>query len=134
MPEAASRGQIDRIDTSRQCIVIGRDLKMVARPVPKGPPVRADGFTVGVVEMSRAPPHGGEVHPDGDELIIILSGRARLLADSMPDAPLELGPGDACIIPKGEWHRFQLIEPTRLMHITPGPNGDHRPPAKDLTP
>jgi quercetin dioxygenase-like cupin family protein len=76
--------------------------------------------------MTRRPPHDGEMHPDGDELVILLSGRAKLLADSM-EAPLELGPGDACIIPKGEWHRFDFSEPIRLIYITPGPNGEHRP-------
>jgi hypothetical protein len=38
-----------------------------------------------------------------------------------------LGPGDACIVSKDEWHCVQILEPTRLLHITPGPQGDHRP-------
>ena len=50
----------------------------------------------------------------------------RAAADAVR-ARLELGPGDACIIPKGEWHRFDFSEPVRMIHITPGPNGEHRP-------
>jgi hypothetical protein len=30
-------------------------------------------------------------------------------------------------VPKGEWHRVHVLEKTQLIHITPGPNGDHRP-------
>ena len=35
--------------------------------------------------------------------------------------------GEACIVPRGEWHLVKVLEPTQLVHITPGPNGDHRP-------
>jgi quercetin dioxygenase-like cupin family protein len=118
---------IERIDTKRQSVLISRDLKMTSVVNREGPPPRADGLTVGIAEMTRRPPHDGEMHPDGDELIILLSGHARLKVDSAPDMPIELGPGDACIIPKGEWHRFDFSEPVRLIYITPGPNGEHRP-------
>jgi quercetin dioxygenase-like cupin family protein len=77
--------------------------------------------------MSRAPPHGGELHLDGDELIYVIAGKVRVIGESAPVEPCELGPGDMCIVPKGEWHRLQLLEPTRLIHITPGPRGEHRP-------
>ena len=119
-------GAIERIDTKRQSVLISRDLKMTPVFNAEGPPPRADGFTVGIAEMTRRPPHDGEMHPDGDELVVLLSGRARLKIDSAPEA-LELKPGDACIIPKGEWHRFDFSEPVRLIYITPGPNGEHRP-------
>jgi mannose-6-phosphate isomerase-like protein (cupin superfamily) len=119
---------IERIDTSRHSIAISRDLRMVTIANRRGPPVRTDGLSVGVADMTRDPPHQGEMHPDGDELICILSGRVTVTIDSSPHDSLELGPGEACIIPKGEWHRVHLLEPTRLLHITPGPNGDHRLP------
>jgi quercetin dioxygenase-like cupin family protein len=118
---------IERIDTSRHSIAITRDLRMSRIPNQRGPGARVDGLHVGVADMTRDPPHNGERHPDGDELILILSGRVTVTVDSAPTNALELGPGDACIIPKGEWHRVHLVEPTRLVHITPGPNGDHRP-------
>ena len=76
--------------------------------------------------MAHDAPHGGEVHPDGDEILYVISGKVRVVGDSEPDAPVELGPGDACIVPRGEWHRVKIVEPTQLIHITPGPNGDHR--------
>jgi|SRR5580658_8185823 mannose-6-phosphate isomerase-like protein (cupin superfamily) len=117
---------IERIDTSRHSIAISRDLRMAPVANRRGPPLRADGLCVGIADMTRDPPHAGERHPDGDEFIYILSGRVTVTVDSSPNTSLELRPGDACIIPKGEWHRVHLLEPTRLLHITPGPNGDHR--------
>jgi mannose-6-phosphate isomerase-like protein (cupin superfamily) len=118
---------IEHIDTSRHSIAISRDLRMALVVNRRGPPLRADGLCVGIADMRRDPPHGGEMHPDGDEFIYILAGRVTVTVDSSPENPLELGPGQACIIPIGEWHRVHLLEPTRLLHITPGPNADHRP-------
>jgi quercetin dioxygenase-like cupin family protein len=119
--------RIKKIDTSRFSIAISRDLCMSAIELKPGQPARPDGLSVGVVEMSRAPPHGGELHPDGDELIYVIAGKIKVLGESTPAEPCELGPGEMCIIPRGEWHRLQLLEPTRLIHITPGPRGEHRP-------
>ncbi len=115
------------VDVSGYSFDIHRDLSVSARERKPGPPERIDGMTVGIVTMTRDAPHGGEVHPDGDEILYIISGRVRVTGESEPNGPLELGPGEACIIPKGEWHRVSLIEPAQFIHITPGPNGDYRP-------
>ncbi len=40
---------------------------------------------------------------------------------------LEVGPGQAVIVPKGVWHRVLIHEPSQLVHLTPGPGGEHRP-------
>jgi quercetin dioxygenase-like cupin family protein len=115
-----------RIDTSRQYIAITRELKMTSHPARRGPEPCIDGLTVGIVEMSRDAPHGGEMHPDGDELVCVLAGSVTVTIDSRPE-PITLRAGEACLIPQGEWHRVHLLEPTRLLHITPGPRGAHRP-------
>lgn len=44
--------------------------------------------------------HCGEIQPDGDEILYVISGRLRVVGDP---------------------------EKTQLLHITPGPNGDHGP-------
>ena len=118
--------EIIRIDPSRQSFDIHSDLSVTARTRKPGPPERIEGMTVGVVYMDGDAPHGGEVHPDGDEVLYVMSGRLRVIGDSAPDEPIELGPDQACIIPKGEWHRVHVLEPAHFIHITPGPNGDHR--------
>jgi mannose-6-phosphate isomerase-like protein (cupin superfamily) len=67
------------------------------------------------------------MHPDGDELLYVVSGRFRVTGDSAPEASVELGPGEVCIVRKGEWHLVSVIEPGQLVNITPGPRGEHRP-------
>lgn len=115
-----------RIDTSRQFVAISRELKITAHPARRGPEPLLDGLTVGIVEMSRDAPHGGEMHPDGDEFVCVLSGSVSVTIDSTPE-PMMLRAGEGCLIPQGEWHRVHLLEPTRLLHITPGPRSAHRP-------
>ena len=66
------------------------------------------------------------MHPDGDELIYIISGKVRVVGESAPDEPCDLGPGEVCIVEKGEWHLVQIHEPTRLIGITPGPQSGRR--------
>jgi mannose-6-phosphate isomerase-like protein (cupin superfamily) len=91
-------------------------------------PQRIDGFTVGAPELTGDAPHDGEVHPDGDELLYLIAGAVTVtleLADG--DRLVELGAGDAVVVPKGVWHQITMREPGRLIHITPGPNGDARP-------
>jgi mannose-6-phosphate isomerase-like protein (cupin superfamily) len=119
--------EIVRVDPSRQSFDIHPDLSVSARQRKPGPPERMTGMTVGIVSMDGDAPHGGEVHPDGDEVLCVLTGRLQIVGDSAPDDPIELGPGEACIIPKGEWHQVHVLEAAHFIHITPGPNGDHRP-------
>lgn len=115
------------IDASRFCFNISRDLTITPAERKPGPPERIDGMTVGIVTMERDAPHGGEVHPDGDEILYLISGALSVTSDSNPGQSLRLEPGDACIVEKGEWHQVHVLEKARLLHITPGPNGDHRP-------
>jgi mannose-6-phosphate isomerase-like protein (cupin superfamily) len=115
-----------RVDLSQMLLDIGEDLSVSTRARKPGPPVRVDGMTLGIQYITEDAPHDGEMHPDGDEILYVFSGRVRIFADSDPE-PLELGPGDACIVPKGEWHRVSVVEPTQLLNVTPGPRGEHRP-------
>jgi mannose-6-phosphate isomerase-like protein (cupin superfamily) len=119
--------KIDRVDVTRFVLDIHRDLSVSPRARKPGPPERIDGMTIGIQMITEDAPHGGEVHPDGDEILYVISGKFRLTGDSAPEAPLDLGPGDACIVRKGEWHRVRVIEPGQLVNVTPGPRGDHRP-------
>ena len=117
---------IKPIDAARFAFRLPPDRSIQPAEHKPGPPERIDGLTVGIVHMTQNPPHGGEMHPDGDELLYVISGRVNVIGDSDPD-PLHLAPGDACIVPKGEWHRVDVQEPTTLLHITPGPGHEHRP-------
>jgi len=118
---------IERVDAAACAFDIHRDLRVEARERKPGAPERIDGMTVGIVTMTQDAPHRGEVHPDGDEILHVISGRVRVTGDSAPEAPIEMGPGESCIVRAGEWHLVNILEKTQLLHITPGPRGDHRP-------
>jgi len=118
-----------RIDLAREVVGIGRpDRRARLVEQPGGPPRRIDGFTIGAPELTGDAPHDGEVHPDGDELLYLISGAATVtleLADG--DRFVEHGAGDAVVVPQGVWHQITMRQPGRLIHVTPGPNGDARP-------
>jgi mannose-6-phosphate isomerase-like protein (cupin superfamily) len=93
----------------------------------EGPP-RIDGYTVGAPFMTRNPPHQGEMHPDGDELLYLVSGRVDVLLElAEGDQTVELVAGQALVVPRGVCHRVFLQEASRLVHMTPGPGGETRP-------
>ncbi len=93
-----------------------------------GPPPRIEGLTVGAPLMTGPAPHLGEMHPDGDELLFLISGQVSVLLEE-PGAQraVELRPGQAVVVPRGVWHRVVPTGPSQLVHITPGPGGEHRP-------
>lgn len=113
---------------------VARNWSMTFAPAPPGPPWRIDGYTIGAIPDIEGPgPHGGEVHPDGDEFLYLVSGTMKLILDDGDEravgseTTVHLGSGDAYIVPRGVWHRLDSVESSFLIHVTPGPNGDHRP-------
>jgi quercetin dioxygenase-like cupin family protein len=108
------------VDVSRQLFDIHRDLSVTTRAQRRGPPVRIDGMTVGIITISEDAPHRGEVHPDGDEILYVVSGSVQVTGESAPDAPIELHAGEACIVPKGEWHQVHVLEKTQLIQSRRG--------------
>ncbi len=63
-----------------------------------------------------------EIHPAGDELVLLLSGAATfLLRDGPRDVPVKLNePGTYVVVPRNTWHTARVAEPTRMLFITPG--------------
>ena len=107
---------------------------MTIRSAPPGPPRRIDGYTIGAIPTIDGPgPHGGEVHPDGDEFLYVVSGTMELILDDGDERAVGvetkvlLRSGDAYLVPRGVWHRLEPVEPSYLIHVTPGPNGGYRP-------
>jgi len=92
------------------------------------PPNRIVGYTVQSSALGGAPPHGGEMHPDADELLFLLSGRIRLRLELVDgDREVEVLAGQAVVVPRGTWHQIYADEPGQLLNITPGPGGQARP-------
>lgn len=111
-------------------VTIGVDPRGNAQVIENsaGPPRRIDGYSIGAPLLTREPPHSGEMHPDGDEILYLVSGKITVvLEDQDPPREVSLHPGEAVVVPRGVWHRVVLSEPSRLVHVTPGPRGEHRP-------
>lgn len=89
---------------------------------------RLDGYLITVSDIRNDIPHW-EMHPNGDEVLYLMSGKLDVLieqAEQQQRVPLRAdGPG--VIIPAGAWHRTVVIEPGRLMFITWGEGTEHRP-------
>lgn len=114
------------VDTSKFMINITREFSISKAEIKPGPPEKFDGLNVGIATLVTDPPHAGEIHLDGDELVYVITGAVSITSDSNPGKSLELGSGDACIIQKGEWHKVHIVEKTQLIYITPGTNNKHR--------
>lgn len=116
-----------RFDATGQTVAIMRDLSAEAMPAQADPAIPVDGYTFGVASMTENSPHDGEMHPDGDEVLYLIDGQVRVMLETDPIQELELNPGDGMIVPKGVWHRVDILEPSRIVYLTPGPNGEYRP-------
>jgi mannose-6-phosphate isomerase-like protein (cupin superfamily) len=70
-----------------------------------------------------------EMHPAGDEIVCLLSGRATLVLDrGGRDEIVALAhPGAFAIVPKGTWHTARTGVPTRMLFVTPGEGTQNRP-------
>jgi len=71
-----------------------------------------------------------EMHPNGDELVLCVAGRATLLQQANGETTrVELGPGDAVINAPGIWHTADVApgESATLVFITAGLGTEHRP-------
>ena len=114
-------------DPLTHVINLNRDLAASKMREQPDPPVPVEGFTFGVVTMSENSPHGGEMHADGDEVLYLVSGRVRVVFPDDPVDDIDVRPGDGLVVPRGMWHRVDIIEPSQIVYLTPGPNNEYRP-------
>lgn len=112
---------------------IGLSHAFLASAVPDqpDPPIPVNGATFGVATMSENSPHAGEMHPDGDEVLYLIYGRVRVVFLDDPVENIEVLPGRGLVVPKGMWHRVDILEPSQIAYLTPGPNNEFRPLADD---
>ena len=70
-----------------------------------------------------------EMHPCGDELVILLSGSVRFILE-MAGHPTPIDLNQACRfvrVPMGTWHTAKVQAPSTLLFITAGEGTQHRP-------
>ncbi len=115
-----------RFDPATQAIGIDNKLAASTLPHQPDPPVPFEGMTFGVATMTANSPHGGERHPDGDEILYLVSGRIRIVFIEDPLDDIDMLPGQGLVVPKGLWHRVDIVEPSQIVYLTPGPNNEFK--------
>lgn len=113
-------------DPAVDSVGLGHDFLASLVPDRPDPPVPVDGATFGVATMTENSPHGGEMHPDGDEVLYLISGRIRVVFLDDPVDDIEVLPGVGLVVPQGMWHRVDILEPSQIAYLTPGPNNEFR--------
>ena len=84
------------------------------------------GRLMGVLKLDAGPSHW-EVHPNGDELLYLLSGSMDVVIESEgKNKAITLASYSSCIVPKATWHQTIAREPCTLLFITPGKGTQHR--------
>jgi uncharacterized cupin superfamily protein len=69
-----------------------------------------------------------EIHPSGDELVILLAGDITFVIDSgdkMTELQLTTA-GDYAIVSQGCWHTAKVHAPSQVLFITPGEGTHHK--------
>jgi mannose-6-phosphate isomerase-like protein (cupin superfamily) len=69
-----------------------------------------------------------EMHPHGEEVLVLLDGRMTMIFDEPAgERRVEMAPGATCIVPRGVWHRALVPETSKFVAITYGSGTTHRP-------
>ena len=69
-----------------------------------------------------------ECHTEGDEIVIVLEGKAVFMQEIGGQVvKAAVGPGSTMINPAGVWHTADVEEPMKAIYITPCPGTKHRP-------
>lgn len=116
-----------KFDPATHTIGLNRGFDASTMPEQPDPPVPFSGLTFGVATMSENSPHGGEIHPDGDEVLYLISGKVRVVFLDSDEEDIDVLPGDGLVVPKNTWHRVDILEPSQIVYLTPGPNNRFKP-------
>lgn len=80
-----------------------------------------------MVEASASSWKQWERHTLGDELVVVLEGKADFIQEvSGENIVLPVTAGSTIINPKGVWHTADVSEPLKAMYITPCKGTEHR--------
>ena len=92
-----------------------------------------NGYKFAVVTMSQDAPHDGEMHPNGDEIIFLISGHLDITLEYEEPQVVSVTQGKGIVIPKGIWHKVRVIEPAHMVTLTPGPDFMFRQGDKEIS-
>lgn len=86
------------------------------------------GRLVMAIDMAEDWPQW-ERHPNGEELLVLLSGALTLDLEAPDGTAYEVAmeAGRAFLVPRGHWHKARVGTPGRMLFVTYGNGTDHRP-------
>ena len=68
-----------------------------------------------------------EMHPHGDEIVMLLSGHVEFVLDDEAHTVVTLkGQGDYVIVPRGVWHMAKTTVKSKVLFITSGQDTQHK--------
>jgi mannose-6-phosphate isomerase-like protein (cupin superfamily) len=68
-----------------------------------------------------------ERHPNGEELVLVLSGSVVFHLDDGERRTVPLRAREGTLVPRGTWHRAEITRPTRMLFVTASPaETEHR--------
>jgi mannose-6-phosphate isomerase-like protein (cupin superfamily) len=67
-----------------------------------------------------------EMHPAGDEIVCLLSGRVSFEFEGRGHVAELTEPGSFVIVPRGTWHTAHTDVPTTMLFVTPGEGTEHK--------
>jgi mannose-6-phosphate isomerase-like protein (cupin superfamily) len=95
------------------------------RRIGQDPAVKATLVTVGTGSGDWPQ---WEMHPQGDEILVLLEGRLTVvLEEDGKRREVAMTPGSTLVVPKGAWHRAVAQQDVRMLFVTYGPGTTHRP-------
>jgi len=69
-----------------------------------------------------------EMHPLGDEVLVLLEGRVRMVFEREGgDEAFDMAPGSTLVVPRGTWHRALDQRGLRMLFLTYGAGTQHKP-------
>ena len=69
-----------------------------------------------------------EMHPGGEEVLILIEGQMTLILDEPSgERRIEMAAGSTCVVPRGVWHRALVPKASRFIGLTCGEGTGHRP-------
>jgi mannose-6-phosphate isomerase-like protein (cupin superfamily) len=67
-----------------------------------------------------------EMHPAGDEIVCLLSGRVAFEFEGRGVVAELAEPGSFVVVPRGTWHTAHTTVPTTMLFVTPGEGTQHK--------
>src|SRR5215471_12009029 len=106
-------GRHEPVGFADTIVALLRDGTSFTQAKQPGSSPRFDGFTVASYVLTETPPHGGERHADGDELLLVISGECVAVLDTTEGgtAQIPIRACDAFVIPRNAWHRLVIDDP-----------------------